>query len=162
LPAFSRKVETTMEVFMVRHLLVAVDSLVRAARTRHGGRSRGSALGMLLLALAILGHVPGALADSTGEKSPAATSASATNGANACVCDGKPATFTGNNQQQIYSLYGLTLPGSALISGIQVHVKALNGDTAKNRKLKVDVSWNAGANYTAQLQTRNLRTFYRD
>src|SRR5262249_30634850 len=63
---------------------------------------------------------------------------------------------------EIYSAYGFSLPPSATITGIQVHLKALNDGTAKNRKLKVALSWNAGVNYTTQLQTRNLRGNYRD
>jgi uncharacterized repeat protein (TIGR01451 family) len=86
------------------------------------------------------------------------------NAINAFVCttDGLSATFTASNQQQTYSAYGLSIPPTANVTGIQVHLKALNDGTAKNRKLRVALSWNAGVNFTTQLQTRNLRNNYRD
>ncbi len=128
------------------------------------GASLSPRLGaVLLLLVAAFARPLPVWADNSGERSPAATSGDLSNGTNAFVCnDGLSATFTASNQQQIYSMYGLSIPPMSTVTGIQVHLRALNDGSAKNRKLRVSLSWNAGVNYTAELQTRNLRSNYRD
>src|SRR5262245_7614154 len=73
-----------------------------------------------------------ASADSTGEQSPGATAGTYTNGANALACDGSVADAT-NGNTQTFSTYGLSIPGNAIITGIQVRVRANDGPTKNNR-----------------------------
>src|SRR5262249_59088361 len=100
-----------------------------------------------------------AFADSTGEKNPTATSpatGSFVNPTRAFACDNtNVATATGNNDKQTYSMYGLSIPPTAIITGIQVRVRATDG-TKNNRKLQVALSSNNGGAFTASLHTRNF------
>ena len=113
-------------------------------------------LAVVLMTCALLAPLQAA-ADSTGEHAPTSTSGAFTNGAGAFACDNtNVAEATGNLDQQIYSLYGLSVPPTATVTGIQVRVRATDG-TKNNRKLQVALSWNGGTSWTANLNTRNFR-----
>lgn len=96
-----------------------------------------------------------AFADTTGEHSPTATSGAFPNASEAFACDGV-VTSPGNNDIQTYSVYGLTMPVDAIITGIQVRVRANDG-TSNNRKFRVSLSWDGGTTFTSTLNTRNFR-----
>src|SRR5262245_55317987 len=99
-----------------------------------------------------------ARADSTGEHPPGSAAAGTfLNGANALVCDGVVAQATGNNKTEDYVNYGFSgLPPTAIVTGIQVRLRANDGST-QNRRLAVSLSWNDGATFTAPLRTANFR-----
>ncbi len=140
---------------------------------------RGTAwLAALLLLFAVLVHSQPVLADSTGEHAPTGTAALPpaspfTNATNAYVCNDQPVDLTAtgaNNQVQTYSGYALNLPQTLptpVVTGIQVHVRALNDGSSKNRKLRVSLSPDGGKTFTDTLaggflQTRNLRSTMKD
>ena len=76
---------------------------------------------------------------------------------NAFACDDTTvAMATGNNDKQTYSVYGLNVPPTAIVTGIQVRVRATDG-TKNNRKLQVSLSWDGGMTFTTSLNTRNFR-----
>jgi uncharacterized repeat protein (TIGR01451 family) len=110
-------------------------------------------------ALAALLLVPAAArADGTGEHSPtSALAGTFVNATNAFVCDGSVAQATANNRTEDYGNYGFSgLPPTAIVTGIQVRVRANDGAT-NNRRLSVALSWNNGTTFTAPLRTRNFR-----
>src|SRR5262245_7919043 len=117
-------------------------------------------LTIALMSCALLAPLQAA-ADSSGEHSPMSTSGTFSNGSNAFVCDNvNIAEATGGNppnpDQQIYWAYGLSVPPTATVTGIQVRVRATDG-SKNNRKLQVALSWNGGTTWTANLNTRNFR-----
>lgn len=126
---------------------------------------------VLLVAASVLGAAvhPGPLrADSTGERAPTATSGDLdpVGAQKAFVCSETPtpltATFSSSNLAQVYSGFGFNIPAEAVVSGIQVHLRALNDGTGRSRKLRASLSWNGGINYTPELQTTSLRNNFRD
>jgi uncharacterized repeat protein (TIGR01451 family) len=117
--------------------------------------------GVLLVLVGLCGLTAPARADSTGEQAPTATAAGAsggfTNATNAFACDDVVATANTNNQSQLYSVFGFnSIPGNAIITGIQVRVRATDG-SSRNRKLQVALSWDGGTSFTGSLNTRNFR-----
>ena len=132
-----------------------------AQRRLPAGRLSRLTGALLLLVVAQLAYPLHASADSTGEKSPTSTtggfSGGTPPGSNAFACDNvNLAQATANNQTQTYSVYGLSVPANAIVTGIQVRVRANDG-TKNNRKLQVSLSWNGGTTFTSTLNTRNFR-----
>src|SRR5215472_12349432 len=103
-----------------------------------------------------------AFADSTGEQSPTSTtpaSGSFTTPTNAFACDNTNlAQAQGNNETQIYSVYGLSIPPTAIVTGIQVRVRANDGGS-NNRRFTVQLSPDGGSNYfpSIPLRTSNFK-----
>lgn len=122
--------------------------------------SRQALVSQIAAVLLILGlasaYPPRAFGDSTGEQSPTATDSGFANGSNALACDGTTADATANNQTQKFSMYGLSVPNDAIITGIQVRVRANDG-TKNNRRIQVSLSSDGGASFTAPLNTSNFR-----
>ncbi|HSP96048.1 MAG TPA: hypothetical protein VL049_02235, partial [Candidatus Dormibacteraeota bacterium] len=114
----------------------------------------------LLAALYLLvcaGALPSSVrADSTGELSPGTATGSFSNASDALSCNNAVASASSNNAAETFSLYGLSLPPTALITGIQVRVRANDG-SLNNRKLRISLSWDGGTTFTAPLATRNFR-----
>jgi len=98
-----------------------------------------------------------AAADSTGERPPSqALTGAFTNAVNAFACDGVTADVTANNQTQLYSGFGISLPPTAIVTGIQARLRANDG-TRNNRRFRVGLSWDGGSTFTADQPTRNIR-----
>ena len=95
-------------------------------------------------------------ADSTGELSPAAATGSFSNASDAFSCNNLVASASNNNDAESFSTYGLSLPPTAIITGIQVRVRANDG-SLNNRKLRISLSADGGTTFTAPLATRNFR-----
>ena len=95
-------------------------------------------------------------ADSTGEVFPGAASGDFSNPTNALTCNSLVASGSNNGDAEIMSGYGLMLPPTAVITGIQVRVRANDG-SLNNRKLRIALSSNSGGTFTAFLSTRNFR-----
>jgi hypothetical protein len=118
----------------------------------------------VLLAVAALCVGPAA-ADNTGERSPRTTNGQFSNSSNGLACDGIVAQANGNTQSQTFSLYGLSVPADATITGIMVRVRANDG-ADNNRNFLVSLSWDGGQRFTGAVQTPNfepnapLRDFY--
>lgn len=134
-------------------------ALERRLRRSESGNAR-RIVAALLAVVAVLAKPVGVIADSTGEMSPTATSGSFSSASNAFACDGMVAQATANNQEQTYSVHGLSVPADANITGIRVRVRANDG-TRNNRKIRVRLSWDGGATFTTGggtgiLSTRNF------
>ncbi|MBX3024961.1 DUF11 domain-containing protein [bacterium] len=78
------------------------------------------------------------------------------NASNAFTCNDVVASASSNNDAESFSTYGLSLPPTAIITGIQVRVRANDG-SLNNRKLRISLSSDGGATFTAPLATRNFR-----
>jgi uncharacterized repeat protein (TIGR01451 family) len=113
-------------------------------------------IGLLAIGLAIVVSAAEVRADSTAELLPTATSGGFTDATHAFACDDVVAVPTANNQAQVYSGFGVALPVDAIVTGIQVRVRANDG-TKNNRKIQVSLSWDGGSTYTTPLSTRNFR-----
>ena len=136
-----------MRTSFARHFTTPI-RLVRPPLRRALGVVGGLLLGMLL---------PSAVhADNTGEVLPATATGGFSIPTNALTCNNAVASASSNNTAEVFSSYGLSLPPTAVITGIQVRVRANDG-SLNNRKLRVSLSWDGGTTFTAPLATRNFR-----
>jgi uncharacterized repeat protein (TIGR01451 family) len=167
-----------MNAFLWRTVDAAVDGLMLVSgRSADGGwrrhedtragrrivtRRASWAIGAVLILFGGLFASPlPARGDSIGPNAPAATAAGQfsgfTNATDASTCNDVVATATTNNQSQFFYNFGFnSIPGNAIITGIQVRVRATDG-SSRNRKLQLALSWDGGATFTANLNTRNFR-----
>jgi uncharacterized repeat protein (TIGR01451 family) len=145
-------------IFMGDESILCMPAL-RYMRRRATSHARRLVLASLLLAGGQLTLPRIAAAASTGEHSPIAEVAGSqggfVNAANAQICDGTVANANKNGQSEIYSTFGLSLPGNAVIQGIQVRVRANDG-SANNRSLQVSLSSDGGGTFTAPIKTLNF------
>ncbi|HNB50965.1 MAG TPA: hypothetical protein PK530_03435, partial [Anaerolineales bacterium] len=63
-----------------------------------------------------------------------------------------------SKDRHIYYNYNISLPGSAVINGIEVRLDARADSTTGAPKLCVEISWNGGTSWTAVKQTPTLTT----
>ncbi len=113
----------------------------------------------IVLLCALVSFPIHAFAESTGEQMPAATAPVGpgfADAANAFACNGDVAQATGDNLTQDYFSFGLALPSTATIDGIEVRVRANDG-SKNNRSLAVSLSWDGGVSLTSGESTPNFR-----
>ena len=135
-------------------ILLPKDQSGAAARAQS---RRYAGVGLALACALVFAIAPRAAhADSSGEVAPGASSGGFTNATNLLACDNAVGSATSNNTTQVFSTFGLSLPPTAVISGIQVRARANDGSN-NNRKLQISLSWNGGTSYTAALNTPNFK-----
>ena len=123
-------------------------------------------IGAIMVSLAALCMFPRAgAADNTGQRSPRVSSGQFSIPSNGLNCDELVAQANGNAQSQVFSLYGITVPAEATVTGIMVRVRARDGAQG-NRSLQVSLSWDGGNRFSGPLQTGDferdapLRDYY--
>jgi hypothetical protein len=121
-----------------------------AARTGAPQRTTRQLAAILIAAGSLAAR--GATAANTGERVPRATSGQFSNASNGLACDGIVAQASGNTQSQVFSLYGLSVPGNATITGIMVRVRGNDG-AERNRSFLVSLSWDGGRRFSGAVQT---------
>ncbi|MCC6569504.1 MAG: Ig-like domain repeat protein, partial [Anaerolineales bacterium] len=102
-----------------------------------------TAILVVLLALSVIVPAP-VLAADTGLQSPTSCTGW-TNPANALSSNNVYATTAGGNNQLVCTFNLPAIPAGAVINGIEVSIE---GMSSGSREADVDLSWNAGGNYT--------------